>query len=32
MALDLLYVIANDYNVVEIVKDLESTLLRATDE
>lgn len=31
MALDLLYVIANDDNVVEIVKDLESTLLRATD-
>ena len=32
MALDLLYVVANDENVVEIIKDLETTLLRATEE
>lgn len=32
MALDLLYVIATNDNVVDIVKDLEFTLLRATDE
>ena len=32
MALDLLYVITSNENVVEIVRDLETTLLRATDE
>ena len=32
MALDLLYVITTNDNVVDIVRDLESTLLRATDE
>ena len=32
MALDMLYVVANNDNVVDIIRDLEGTLLRATDE